>query len=84
VPERALEYIRRGTPKNFVFASVRGGALKDIHPIPESSFIVYLLGSFFQSASLSAISTTLGLTRIVKRDMPNLSKSAFQICHFSR
>jgi len=71
VPERALENISRGMPKNFVFASRLGGALKDIHPISKSPFIVYLLGSFSQSASLSANSTTLGLTRIVNRSMPN-------------
>jgi len=48
VPERALQNISCGTPKSFVFASLRGGALKDIHPIPEYPFIVYLLGSFFK------------------------------------
>jgi hypothetical protein len=71
VPIRALENISRGTPINFVFASLRGGALKDIHPIPKSPFVVYLLVSFFKSTSLSAISTPLGLTRIVNRDMSN-------------
>jgi hypothetical protein len=53
VPERVLENISSSTPITFVFASLRGGVLKDIHPIPKSPFIAYLLGSFFQSASLS-------------------------------
>jgi len=70
VPERALENINSGTPITFVFASLRGGAIKDIHPILKSPFIAYLLGSFFQSVSLSSISTTLGLTRILNRNMP--------------
>jgi len=52
VLERALENISRGTPINFVFANLRGGTLKGIHPIPKFPFVVYLLGSFFSKVHL--------------------------------